>query len=203
MPQLNQIKVSVISAIVTAVVLALLAAAWQLVTDGGLVSALGGATKSDLDSVSPVPRGAVVAFDLPDGCPEGWSDFADGQSRMIIGATVKGDRSSGDDRLSKYKFRQTGGKERHTLRVDEMPKHSHDVNDPGHGHRVAGGFSAKDKDNERGGGELTNGSLALGDHHSRISLSRLSIKPKGEGKAHPNMPPHIALYFCKRNQSRR
>ena len=86
MSQLDQIKAQALSAIVTAVILALLMAVWQLATDGGLVSALGGATNSALESIVPVPSGAVVAFDLTNGCPEGWSAFTEGQSRMIVGA---------------------------------------------------------------------------------------------------------------------
>ncbi len=199
MPQLNQIKAQVLSTIVAAVLLASLAAVGQLVTDGGLVSVLGGATKSDLESVSPVPVGAVIAFDRPNGCPKGWSDFAVGQSRMIVGATFKESLPNDENRLSAYKYRQTGGREQHTLRIEEMPRHTHEVNDPGHSHRVSGGFSAKDRDNQPGGGELTNGSLARGNHYSQKSPTSLSIKHRGDGKPHSIMPPHIALYFCKRD----
>ena len=197
---LNQIKERTLSAIMTAVILALLLAAWQLVTDGGLISALGGATKNDLKLVAPAPSGAVVAFDLPTGCPEGWSDFTDGQSRMIVGATfVNGSPPNDEDGqpLSEYEFRQPGGKEQHTLQIKEMPAHHHEVNDPGHKHRVAGGFSTEDGD--PGGGELTNGGLAQGDHHSTPTRSGLSINPQGGGEPHPNMPPHVALYFCKKD----
>ena len=202
MSQFNQIKAQALSAIVTAVILALLLAAWQLVTGGGLVSALGGATNNDLKLVAPAPSGAVVAFDLPNGCPKGWSDFKDGQSRMVVGATFPKESPPNDEdgqRLSKYEFRQTGGKEQHMLRIEEMPTHDHSVNDPGHRHRVAGGFSAKDSDNEPGGGELTNGGLAQGDHRSSPARSGLSIASRGGGEPHPNMPPHVALYFCKKD----
>ena len=194
----NQIRTQVLSTVGAAVILALLAAAWQLVAHGGLISALGGATKDDLKLISPLPTGAVVAFDLPEGCPKGWSNFTDGQSRTIVGAKVKGVVTPEEDGLTQYKFRQTGGKENHTLVVNEMPTHTHDVNDPGHKHRVAGGFSARDRDNDPGGGELTNGALARGNHYSQESPTRISIEPRGDGKPHPNMPPFIPLYLCKR-----
>lgn len=203
---LNQIKERTLSATLTAIILALLLAAWQLATDGGLVSALGGATNNDLKLVAPAPSGAVVAFDLPNGCPKGWSDFKDGQSRMIVGATFPKERPPKDEDgqpLSEYAFRQTGGKEQHTLQIKEMPAHGHKVKDPGHSHRVAGGFSVEEPgEHGRGGGELTNGDLAKGDHYSREALSGLSIESQGGDKSHPNMPPHVALYFCKKDSSR-
>ena len=181
---MNEIKERAISGIVAAIIIALLAAAWQLVTDGGLIRLLGGATRSDLQSIRPVPSGVVLAFDLTTGCPEGWSRFADGQSRVIVGAAF-GSNSPGTDEygqpLSVQRFRETGGKEQHALQVAEMPKHRH---------RVSGGFSARDRDNESGGGELTNGSLAAGHHYSA---------EVGDGARHPNMPPFLPLYLCKKD----
>jgi hypothetical protein len=40
-------------------------------------------------AVSTLPVRAVVAFDLPDGCPKGWARFERGASRTIIGARAR------------------------------------------------------------------------------------------------------------------
>lgn len=182
---MKEIKERVISAIVAASIIALLAGAWQLVTDGGLVRSLGGVTESDLQAIRPPPSGAVLAFDLTTGCPEGWSKFVDGQSRVIVGAAFDSNSPGTDEDkqpLSVYRFRETGGKEQHALQIKEMPKHQH---------RVSGGWSVEDPEDQGvGGGELTNGHLASGDHFSA---------EVGDGSPHPNMPPFLPLYFCKKD----
>ena len=38
-------------------------------------------------------QGAVVAFDLNDGCPKGWSQFRQAQSRSIVGAHFANEKS--------------------------------------------------------------------------------------------------------------
>ena len=53
-----------------------------------------------------VPAGAVVAFDLSRGCPEGWSEFLQAQSRSIIGAAFANKEL--DPTLTRYVFDDTG-----------------------------------------------------------------------------------------------
>lgn len=186
---MSALRDRVVSAVLIAVILAALAAIWQLVS--GRVR----------ESVAPVPDGAVVAFDLPDGCPEGWQYFADGQSRLIIGAVFDSSQIGNDtegQQLNEYEFRVIGGKEQHMLRIAEMPGHIHSVTDQGHRHRVSGGFSARDSDNSPGGGELTNGGLARGAHYSAMVPSGVEIEPEGGNASHPNMPPYIPLFYCKK-----
>ena len=65
--------------------------------------------------VGGVPPGAVLAFDLPSGCPAGWTSFQRGISRMIIGANTSGAAVSNQDRngqpLMARAYQSDGGEE--------------------------------------------------------------------------------------------
>ena len=54
---LEQIKSQVIGGIVTAVVIAFAVLVWEKATDGGLISALGGATKTEVGAVTQAVDG--------------------------------------------------------------------------------------------------------------------------------------------------
>lgn len=71
-----------------------------------------GHTHSSVD----LPVGAVVAFDLSDGCPIGWEEFNDAQGRFILGRS---------DERSEWAFRQRHGEAEHVLTIPEMPSHDH------------------------------------------------------------------------------
>lgn len=135
-----------------------------------------------------IPAGAVMAFDLPNGCPEGWSRFDEGSGRMIVGVGkrvgIDGSfRLLADSNGSVY---QTGGAENHTLTVPEMPSHSHDFL----GNKVL-----------RGGNHGIGTDLAVGDgaNYGNWAPSG-SISNAGLSAPHNNMPPYIALYFCRKEQ---
>lgn len=116
-----------------------------------------------------VPVGAIVAFDRPQGCPEGWSDVdASWTGKTLVVAT--------EDTNNKYGFRRTGGAETHTLEVDEMPPHDHGGIWGGDGSRAAMGNPPN-------------------DFHAS---GYVQIRSDGEGKPHNNMPPYVALFFCKK-----
>lgn len=117
-----------------------------------------------------VPSNAVVPFDTAGDCPDGWDDFPEGNSRTVIGA---GDAPG----LTTRRYREVGGVEKHRLTVPEMPEHSHP------GNVGTGGASF--------------------EHHqsnSRMPSERWQARTgtTGAGKAHENMPPYIALKFCKK-----
>ena len=134
------------------------------------------------DTGLTIPRGGVVAFDLPDGCPAGWLNFAEGAGKTVVG-------SGGP-----YGYRSMGGTEMVVLTVGEMPSHSHVVvgtTEGGRrvdewGHTVSGNGSSLRLDADDGPpfGEIT---------------GTLSALAEGEGQPHENRPPYIALYLCKKD----
>jgi hypothetical protein len=78
-----------------------------------------------------VPPGAVMAFDLPSGCPAGWGVFEEASGRTIVGATRGQSPPPNHDQngqtLSFRTYRTTAGEERHLLNLDEMTPHVHGV----------------------------------------------------------------------------
>lgn len=126
-----------------------------------------------------VPIGAVIAFDDPNGCPGGWSDVgAEWRGRNLVAAV----RDSNDI----YGFRRIGGAETHVLTRAEMPSHSHGFS----GQAVTrGGWGGRATRTFAVGGSEVVSSIAIGG----------TIAPSGSNNAHNNMPPYIALYFCKRD----
>lgn len=117
-----------------------------------------------------VPPGMVAAFDLAGTCPPGWVEFSDAAGRAIIG-TGKGEG------LSRRKYRDTGGEERKTLTIQELPPHTHAAN------VSTGGYSFEHhKWNDRLPGERW----------------KQETGSTGDGKPFDIMPPFIALTFCKK-----
>ncbi|MBX2996860.1 MAG: hypothetical protein KF681_18720, partial [Bdellovibrionaceae bacterium] len=97
--------------------------AWQSFTGTGLV-----------------PSGAVMAFDLA-SCPTGWTAYASGQNRVIVGSG--GSYALGVTGGANSATTSTDGSHSHSgntgstaISVAQMPSHTHGVNDPGHTHGV-------------------------------------------------------------------
>jgi len=218
---LGNISEKVVTSVFSAVILGALALVWNFASSGGLVKALGGVPRSEIETLrgpkgdagpqgpagergdpgptggpgpqgpagtaSQLPSGAVVAFDSPSACPEGWSFFAEAQSRVIIGAAGGTGFAPGlgkdenGEALTEYKYRQHAGAQEVTLTEAQMPEHSHliPIDSPsaqwGHGTETV-------------------------DVMGGVREGR-AIPPKsetsGSNNPHPNMPPYIAFYFCK------
>lgn len=89
-----------------------------------------------------------------------------------------------------YKGGETGGESEVTLTVEELPSHSHDVNDFSYnrwgvgvtGYNDTAGYNIPSIRGITGAGS-TNG---------------LKAAPVGGDKAHNNMPPYLAVYMWKR-----
>ena len=140
-----------------------------------------------------IPRGAVLAFDRSesgDACPQGWSLFLPAGGRFIVGA---GNHSNSDElgiRLTTYPAfrddlsRATGGAERHTLTLSEMPQHSHETVEAGDSSNSAWGVGAPRR--------------ARQGVRWDASFPTSFTAPAGDTQPHNNMPPYIALYFCKK-----
>lgn len=123
-----------------------------------------------------IPAGAVVAFDRPDGCPEdGWTAFTGGAGRFIIG--VDGTAYKLPYVAGKPEY-QTGGEEKVTLTGEQMPPHIHSI-------------------------DLRRDNYAKANHQSALmNVNGVSGSFRGAENAkkpHNNMPPYIALYFCKKD----
>lgn len=149
-------------------------------------------TAHSIPEIRLIPKGAVLAFDTPDVCPEGWSPFKEGQSRAIIGAgsgagfTTGMAVDEGRNPLTEYKYRQHGGRELVTLTKEQMPYHSHS-------------FSGTSVNSGGWGGQGVRPVAVGGTQLSGRFTPEGQISPAGGNLAHPNMPPYIALYFCKKN----
>lgn len=139
--------------------------------------------KDTLDTGLTIPRGGVVAFDRADGCPDGWSDFTEGQGRTIVG--------SGD----KYDYRSKGGAATVTLTEAQMPAHSHDVaaitnwdtNIDQWGHTVKGNGDRARLDVDDG--------PPWGNLFGKVS----ALAKKQKAEEHENLPPYIALHLCRKD----
>ena len=136
-----------------------------------------------------VPSGAVVAFDLPNGCPEGWSAYPEAWARFIVGAVSEDDlgKIPGDFRedargedLSSRLFGKPGGEEQHKLTKPEMPKHSHSLYE-----------SKREQRQDEGGGVFA---LA-----GQGNVPPYETTAQGGSEPHNNMPPYVALYYCKKD----
>lgn len=146
-------------------------------------------------------EGAVVAFDLIDGCPEGWVEFPRAQSRSIIGAHFANE--SVDPDLKKFSHDSTGGQETIQLTLEQLASHNHAYMDTYYSEDVkqlkermedfeeyvkiikvpgkVGPQTKTDSDNE--GWQLPS-----------------ETEHAGKGEAIPVRSPFIALYYCRRNE---
>ena len=124
------------------------------------------------------PKDAVVPFAnatvLAPVCPNGWSYYRDAENRFILGGSER------------FEPGTLGGQETVTLEVSQMPSHEHIVGPFEWGHTI----------NNNG-------------HPARIDVDdgppwsghvgRLVAEKAGGSQPHNNMPPYIALYFCKKD----
>lgn len=79
-----------------------------------------------------------------------------------------------------YPLGSTGGEERHYLTVAEMPSHTHNT-----------------KDWILGGGG-SNANITMGGNSYAHWFGNELISNAGEGKAHNNMQPYLAVYIWER-----
>lgn len=89
--------------------------------------------------------------------------------------------SAGDS----YAAGATGGEAAHTLTVDEMPKHHHNL--------YVRGF-----DNSSSKEAIVNESYNYTSSQSNAGQAELIISSTGGSAAHNNMPPYLAVYMWKR-----
>lgn len=137
--------------------------------NANVVPAVGG----DLDTR------AVVAFTSEKGertCPPGWKPFEEAKDRFILGAG------------NKYQeVGSTGGEETVKLEERHMPSHSHSVESSS-----SAAFSLSGVDDKKSTNPHYVNPANNRGHPNQI----MKAQPEGGNKAHNNMPPWIALYYC-------
>lgn len=160
----------------------------QSITTESVIQGLLGATNFDefVKSRAPnLPIGAVMIFDVQDGCPkdDGWEPLDRAAGRVIVG--VGAGKLSDGALLTSRDYNAQGGQERVALRRIELPGHSHEISSANH--TVAG---------QSDGRVIT--TLVGGKHNSSETYMGVFPDRHGKGEAHENMPPFIALHFCKK-----
>jgi hypothetical protein len=200
----KSIREKAIVGIVTAIVLGGFTLLWNWGSNGGIVRALGGVTKDDIvEAVNKLgvkgpqgpPPGAVVAFDLPTGCPKGWSTFERGMSRTIIGTSGTGlsvfdvpNLDAHEHKLRAYAYQSTGGEEKHTFTIEELPPHDHGIPLLQHSEYVR----------EKGYQGTDNVGLDASRTDPKWGVVRYT-QMVGGGQPYNTMPPFIALFYCKKD----
>lgn len=148
-----------------------------------------------------IPRGVVIAFDRDDlnadECPPGWQPFKEARARVIVGA---GDPSKAPGKygydegarpLTHYVRGQHRGEEQHTLTIKEIPAHLHVFTD----NTIL--VKSPIPQNSFGGTNDPAGGVK-GSEKNKTDLAGGDGNTAGQAKPHNNMPPYIALYFCKK-----
>jgi hypothetical protein len=176
-----------------------------LIGDAGIIGAAGlQGPKGDPGNAAKIPKDAVVAF-ADDSCPSGWSRYTKAHGRMIVGATENAEfiteYSKGSDgkQLPFKKFGEHGGQATVTLTEDQMPIHGHFL--------FSNSFAPGGRSVNKGSAVQARGSGGnLNQHEYALTGTTVAGLPDvglsgqaGGKKPHPNMPPYIALYFCKKD----
>ena len=157
----NELVERIIGGLTTAVVIVLAMWLWSGVS-GTVIQVL----RDEL------PPGAVVAYDTPNGCPDGWSALQDASDRFNVGAG------------GEYEYRSTGGVDSVTLDIRHMPNHRH--HNPTQGGSPRGGRSALLAQDD---GFLPSSGMP----HARPT------EAVGGGEPHENRPPYLALFLCRKH----
>lgn len=92
---------------------------------------------------------------------------------------------------STYSNGSTGGEATHKLTINEMPSHSHDMDEHSYG---GGGYKNKMGIRQDGGGS----SHWTPQYAQTTSYSTYKPTNTGGSQAHNNMPPYLAVYIWKR-----
>ncbi|MEP3629226.1 MAG: hypothetical protein ABJN04_04400 [Hyphomicrobiales bacterium] len=159
-------------------------------------------TESSSSNSSIIPNDAVVAFTTE--CKAPWAPYKEAYARVIVGAIP----NASDDNIvlghpikDKWKYYQgeRHGEERVALQKTEMPRHNHIVR-WGHDHHVSLNRNPDDLDSERNEYFLDwtkDGQNGGGNEDGLIATWKGGLEDLSTAK-HQNMPPYIALHFCKK-----
>lgn len=155
-------------------------------------------------------KGAVIAFDRSEdrgggeiggACPVGWALFKPAGGRFIIGAGSHPNFDGNGEPLDDYRayadnqIDATGGFEQVTLHRDQMPSHDHPAAQVGL--LPASGPRLRVSDVGTAGSITMPYGFGFSSDVKESATDRV-VDHRGGGKPHENMPPYIALYFCKK-----
>ena len=146
-------------------------------------------------SVNILPKGIIMAFNGTTP-PEGWylcdgsKGTPDLRGRFIL---ASGDFGSEDTNLTNRTFREEGGEENVTLKLDNLPTHEHIISESGeHPHEDTLRHLCYWKDNKHFQTAMDEG--ASGDHKiSNSGNHNHTINETGGNQPHDNMPPYYVL----------
>ena len=175
-----------------------------LAVKGGGLAVTGGLSVSGGNNI--VPIGIIAMWSgAADEVPDGWAlcdggtyegrETPDLRGRFIVGVNSASAGRGRNDKLSEYGPRATGGEEKHTLNVDEMPSHTHSLwwltnytnilgVDQWEFIRIL--YSSKEVEKER-----------LQEYAGQ-RMHKKEIDPTGGNAPHENRPPYYALCFIMR-----
>ena len=191
--------------IIVAVILTILAFAWKGITDGTLITFLGGVSQTEFGGnpqlFSLGLKDAVIAFDRKAGCPERWEPFIQAESRTIIGARFDGSFNS---ELTPRPFREEDkGKEDIILTEDHIPEHKHTFQDIYYSEHANENSKREFERNQQGVIEtmpVPGGIGSRGTDRDNVGwIIQHETASYGQGTKFTNMPPYIALFYCKPN----
>lgn len=170
---------------------------FRITSSNVVVTASGGIT-----GPGTIPLGGIIMWSGTT-VPSGWALCNGGTVNGITTPDLRGRFVLGSGQgsgLTDRQLSQTGGEEKHTLTVGELPAHSHSVTDPGHGHSFT--FHGTTGDGYNGGAIQVTDRSPKGTGASEIknATTGISIQNTGSGTAHETMPPFYVLAFIMRVQ---
>lgn len=124
-----------------------------------------------------IPSGGIIIWSgstIPDGWAlcDGENGTPDLRGRFVLGATTESDEEGN----AVHPIGETGGEEKVTLTVEEMPKHNHKIAQYYNGNSPAG-------------------VLTGGGYNTELTANNAITKYCGESNAHNNMPPYYTLAY--------
>ncbi len=145
---------------------------------------------------SSLPTGAVIAFDLAK-CPDDWENVGSVEADRFAGRTLVvagAGMNRADGRLTtERKHGASGGSETILITKDQLPSHSH---------RLGIITSGKEHPNfglnpNAGPNDFKERAIVKAREAAELS----TVEEATQSKTIDNMPPFIALHFCKKKAS--
>jgi microcystin-dependent protein len=147
---------------------------------------------------SPIPCGTIIMWhgrmeDIPVGwvvC-DGTNGTPDLRGRFILGS------GQGAGLTLRNPQQPTGGRESVALGVNQLPRHSHSISDPGHSHNWRGSVSRQGEDDRNYSVDFAKGDVSSWDFDKNTNSvpTNITINEAGSGEAFEIMPPFYILVF--------